>query len=71
MTVTVEVDKGTVYLIIADDGIGFEPAGPAELAGRQSWGLLNITERAEAVGGRCRILSRSGQGTRVIVEVGR
>jgi PAS domain S-box-containing protein len=71
VTVTVEVDKGTVYLIIADDGIGFEPARPAELAGQQRWGLLNITERAEAVGGRCRILSRSGQGTRVIVEVGR
>jgi|GEM_PF-2484451 len=71
VTVTVVVEAGTVRLIVADDGIGFEPAGPTELAKRQSWGLLNITERAEAVGGRCRIVSRSAQGTRVIVEVGR
>jgi PAS domain S-box-containing protein len=71
VTVTVAVGTGTVRLIVADDGIGFEPAGPTELAKRQSWGLLNITERTEAAGGRCRIVSRSGQGTRVIVEVGR
>jgi len=30
-----------------------------------------MTERAEAVGGHCRIESRPQQGTRVIVEVAR
>lgn len=78
-TVTVEVDSGTLRLVIADDGIGFDPSttletSPAHLAepdGGRGWGLLTMTERAEAVGGRCRIESAAGQGTRVVVEVAR
>jgi PAS domain S-box-containing protein len=70
--VRIEIDDGAVRLVIADDGIGFEPAGgPAEYAGRQSWGLLSMSERAEAVGGYCRVISRPKQGTQVIVEVSR
>jgi len=71
VTVTVEVDSGTLRLAVADDGIGFDPAHPAEPDGGRGWGLLTMTERAEAVGGRCRIESYPGQGTRVIVEVAR
>jgi PAS domain S-box-containing protein len=87
VTVTVEVDSGTLRLVVADDGIGFDPsalpfdsaqdklrAGPAHLAepdGGRGWGLLTMTERAEAVGGRCRIESYPGQGAQVIVEVAR
>jgi two-component system sensor histidine kinase UhpB len=71
VVVRVEVDNGLVRLVVADDGIGFEPAGPAEFAGRQSWGLLSMSERAEAVGGSCRVISRPNQGTQVIVEVSR
>ena len=77
VTVTMEVDGGTLRLVVADDGVGFAPsttlrASPAHLAepdGDRGWGLLTMTERAEAVGGRCRIESSPGQGTRVIVEV--
>jgi len=79
VTVTVEVEGGTLRLIVADDGIGFDPSTtlrtrPAHLAqpdGGRGWGLLTMTERAEAVGGRCRIESDPKQGTRVIVEVAR
>jgi PAS domain S-box-containing protein len=71
VTVSVAVDNGTLRLIVADDGVGFEPAGPAEFARRQSWGLLNITERVEAVGGHCHIESRGGQGAQIIVELTR
>jgi two-component system sensor histidine kinase UhpB len=68
-TVTVELDAGTLRLLIADDGIGFGPAQPSEPDGDQGWGLLHMTERAEAVHGRCRIESRPGHGSQVIVEV--
>lgn len=79
VTVTVEVDGGALRLVVADDGIGFDPsttlrASPADLAepdGDRGWGLLTMTERAEAVGGHCRIESDPSQGTRVIVEVAR
>jgi signal transduction histidine kinase len=33
------------------------------------WGLITMAERAEAVGGRCRVESQPQQGTRIIVEV--
>jgi signal transduction histidine kinase len=69
--VTVEVNDGTLCLIIADDGIGFDPTHPTEPDGVRGWGLLTMAERAEAVGGRCRIESNSRGGTRVVVEVAR
>jgi len=71
VTIAVQVDDKIVRLMIADDGIGFDPTSPAKPNGDRGWGLITITERAEAVGGRCRIESKSQQGTRVIVEVTR
>jgi hypothetical protein len=58
-------------LVISDDGIGFDPAPIIEPAGSRGWGLLTMTERAEAVGGCCRIESGPGRGAQVIVEVAR
>jgi len=60
-----------VRLVIADDGVGFEPSHSAGSLGRQGWGLVTMTERAEGVGGHCRVESRPGQGARVVVEVAR
>jgi len=71
VTVTVAVDDEAVRLVVADDGVGFDPAQLTTPDGRQGWGLITMTERAEVVGGRCRIESRPQQGTRVIVEVAR
>jgi len=68
--VTVEVEDSTVRLVIADDGIGFNRHA-AGLDEHQGWGLLIMTERAQEVGGCCRIESHPGRGTRVIVEVTR
>lgn len=70
-TVTLEANDERVRLVIVDNGIGFEPASLAELPSHQHWGLLTMTERAQAVGGRCSINSRPGQGTQIIVEVSR
>ncbi len=67
--VTVGQVQGKVRMVVADDGIGFDPERPAQPDERQPWGLLTMAERAEAVGGGCRIESSPGQGTQVIVEV--
>jgi len=69
--VTVEAEGGTLRLVVADDGIGFDPAHLSEPDEGRGWGLLTMTERAEAVGGSCRIESEPGQGAQVIVEVAR
>jgi two-component system sensor histidine kinase UhpB len=69
--ITVETDQRTVCLTIADDGIGFEVALPPGSGEQQGWGLISMSERAETVGGRCRIESIPGDGTQVIVEAPR
>jgi signal transduction histidine kinase/ligand-binding sensor domain-containing protein len=69
--VTVEVESGTWRMIVADDGVGFDPARPARPGERRGLGLISMSERARVVGGRCRVESRPQVGTRVIVEVPR
>lgn len=62
-------DNQKVRLVILDNGIGFEPARRSQEAGELRLGLLTMVERAEAVGGVCRIESQPGRGARVLVEV--
>jgi signal transduction histidine kinase len=71
VTITLEVNAATACLVIADNGIGFEVTRLLSSDGHRGWGLLSMAERAEGVGGHCRIESRPGQGTRVVVEVPR
>ncbi len=68
-TVYIEVENNTLRLVVADDGIGFDPAKLTESDMGHGWGLLTMTERAEAVGGHCWIESHPDQGTQVIVEI--
>jgi signal transduction histidine kinase len=65
--ITLEGVPGLARLTLADDGIGFDPERP-KVGERPKWGLLTMRERIEAVGGRLRVESATGQGTRVIVE---
>ncbi len=67
--VTVKESDDIVRIVIADDGIGFDPAEVDEPYNGQGWGLINMAERAEAMGGSFRVESRPRQGTRAIVEV--
>ena len=67
--ITAHMQGKMLRLIVADDGIGFDSGHMAELGQGHGWGLLTMTERAEAVGGHCRIESIPGQGAQVIVEV--
>ncbi len=69
VTVTVEQqDRDRVRLCIVDDGVGFDPAIPKAPGDGQGWGIISMTERAEAIGGRCTIQTGVNRGTQVTVE---
>ena len=66
-----DLEQVSVRLVVADDGIGFDPRCRLSPSGQPSWGLIAMRERAEAVGGRMQLESRPDQGTRIMVEVTR
>ena len=63
--VRLTVEQGHLYLQIADQGVGFEPAS-FEGAGL---GLVSMSERVNHLGGRLIIRSARGAGTRIGVRV--
>ena len=65
-----EFDK-VIYLTIADDGVGFDPTAHHQPGARPEWGLINMRERAQAIGGQLSVETASGKGTQIIVEVPR
>lgn len=72
VTVALEANPDLIVMTVSDNGCGFDPA--ARLARTEvtaSLGLVGMRERAEAIGGRLRIESAPGKGTRVIVEAPR
>lgn len=72
LTINLTQNDTRTRLVIADDGLGFNPHEIAdESKPGPHLGLLNMAERILAVGGRCHIQSAPGQGTQVIVEVPR
>jgi PAS domain S-box-containing protein len=60
------VDDGDVEVTIEDDGHGFDPA---ELNGREGFGLRAMAGRAQALGARFEVKSTPGNGTKVSVRV--
>jgi signal transduction histidine kinase len=56
----------TLTLAVEDDGVGFDPNGPA---GKPTLGLLIMKERATQMGGELCIESSRGQGTHLLVEI--
>jgi signal transduction histidine kinase len=64
VTVTVGASDGAVRLIVADDGEGFDVSSAEPGAG-----LTNMRDRIDAAGGRLRLTSTPGGGTRVEVDV--
>src|SRR5439155_13620666 len=65
--VALSEDTGGFTLRIEDDGRGFPTTG----RGQRGLGLRPVRERAEAIGGSCRVESRPGRGTNVQVWVPR
>jgi signal transduction histidine kinase len=69
-TVLVQMSEadGVIRIEIEDDGRGFDP-GNVSHAERRHFGLMGIEERVEILGGKVRIISAPGQGTRIQLEV--
>lgn len=59
---------GQIHVEVEDDGVGFVvgDGGSRQIGG--GYGLLNVRERVEHLGGEVVIASRPGQGTRVVVS---
>jgi signal transduction histidine kinase len=57
------LDAG-MRLGIVDDGTGFDDEQP-----RRGFGLVTMKDRADALGGKLRIDSRRGAGTKVELEL--
>jgi signal transduction histidine kinase len=66
VTLSLTISEDTLTLDIADDGVGFD-LETAELG--RGYGLPNIKDRAERLGGMLLIESALGQGTRLKVLV--
>jgi signal transduction histidine kinase len=58
-------DDGT-RLVVADDGVGFDPLAPVETSHQ---GLANMQARAETIGATMQVESAIGAGTRIIVTL--
>jgi signal transduction histidine kinase len=61
-SVAVERSNGFATVVVRDDGIG----GAAPVPGS---GLVGLSDRVEALGGRLRIESPAGQGTKLTAEI--
>lgn len=68
-TVTIRLARhdDRLQISIRDDGPGFDPHEVARRAGRSSWGLTSMRERAELIGARLTVASHPGHGTDVSV----
>ncbi|WBB55259.1 sensor histidine kinase [Verrucosispora sp. WMMD573] len=70
VNVSLREREGHVELTISDDGVGFAPPGElTTLSTMGSFGIIGMTERAQAVGGTLRLDSHAGTGTRVVARV--
>ena len=59
-------DKGAVRLLIEDDGMGISPQKPNPH--RQTFGMAGMRERIANIGGKMKVTSSRGKGTRIEVN---
>ena len=67
ITLRLALVNGQVTLVVRDEGPGFDVYEVARRAGRSSWGLTSMRERAEMIGASLTVSSRPGDGTEVLV----
>ncbi|MEK6753295.1 MAG: GAF domain-containing sensor histidine kinase [Chloroflexota bacterium] len=64
------VTDDEVYLVISDEGKGFDPSvALSRSLNREHFGLHGIHERARAMGGDCEIVSQPNAGARIMVNL--
>jgi signal transduction histidine kinase len=66
VSVALTLENGTVTLVIADDGAGFDLDA---VKGRGGLGLIGMEERTRLVNGKLTIAAQPGRGVRVTVSV--
>ncbi len=66
--VKLEYDAGRVCLRVCDNGVGFDTQCHATIYGGH-FGLLDMSERAEKIGGVFSMTSSPGKGTEIVVGV--
>ncbi|MCW5556997.1 MAG: hypothetical protein KIT22_04045 [Verrucomicrobiae bacterium] len=64
-TVSLRTDRAFLWLEVADDGRGFNPAGVSKTGS----GLSNLRDRLAELKGECRVQSHPGAGTRVQLKI--
>jgi signal transduction histidine kinase len=64
-TISVELTDGTVRLLVADDGVGFDVEAALRDPALRRLGIIGMEERVALLGGTLRITSRPGEGTTV------
>lgn len=68
INVSIAYEPNLVRLTISDDGIGFDVQS-TDLARRGHFGLLDMRERAEKIGGELSLTTQRGNGTNLIITV--
>ncbi len=66
--VSLHRSQGRVEIVVEDDGVGFDPVNEAKVLSDRHVGLKIMRERAERIGGECRITSKIGGGTQVTLR---
>lgn len=69
VTIALVTDNDALELCVADDGCGMQE--PPEHIAQQGFGLTNMRERAQAIGGEWHLWTKPGEGTRINVRVPR
>jgi signal transduction histidine kinase len=69
--VSLAVDHDRVRVEVADDGVGLDAARLRDVRESAGFGLFNIRERLEHLGGRFEVSSEPGRGFRVTLEAPR
>ncbi|MGQ0812350.1 MAG: sensor histidine kinase [Nitrospiraceae bacterium] len=64
-TVSLQSHDGCIRLVVEDDGVGFHAATVPE----HGHGLRNMEARARRLGGRLDVISKPGQGTRIVCDL--
>lgn len=67
ITVDLSYDPGKVWLRIQDNGVGFDTS-KNDMVYAGHFGLLDMSERAEKMGGHFSVVSSPGEGTEVVAE---
>jgi len=68
VSVALNYEQSQVQLRLHDDGQGFDPTTTGQASGGH-FGLLDMRERAEKIGGRFSLNSQPGSGTEILITV--